>query len=64
MPTQNPHRIAGLCTGDKVYSALTELKHLETHRPAKFAALLAQNLVNKGLLSDREVADMLDQVVD
>lgn len=64
MPTQNPHRAAGLCTGDKVYSALTELKHLETHRTAKFVALLTQNLVNKGLLSDREVVNLLDQVVE
>ena len=64
MPTQNPHRAAGLCTGDKVYSVLTELKHLETHRTAKFVALMAQNLVNKGLLSDREVVNLLDQVVE
>jgi hypothetical protein len=42
MPTQNPHRTAGLCTSSKVYSALTELKHLEGHRSAKFLALLAE----------------------
>lgn len=64
MPTQNPHRTAGLCTSSKVYSALTELKHLEGHRAAKFIALLAENLVHKGLLSDKEVIHMLDQVVD
>lgn len=55
MPTQNPHRTVGLCTSNKVYSALTELKSLEGHRAAKFVALLAQNLVEKGVLSDEEV---------
>lgn len=64
MPTQNPHRAAGLCTSSKVYSALTELKHLEGHRAAKFISLLAQDLVNKGLLSEQEIVNMLDQVVD
>ena len=64
MPTQNPHRIAGLCTSSKVYSALTELKYLEGHRSAKFLSLLAENLVRKGLLNDQEVLNMLDQVVD
>ena len=64
MPTQNPHRTAGLCTSSKVYSALTELKHLEGHRSAKFLALLAENLVHKGLLNEREVMRMLDQVVE
>jgi hypothetical protein len=64
MPTQNPHRIVGLCTSSKVYNALTELKHLEGHRSAKFLSLLTQNLVRKGLLSDQEVVHMLDQVVD
>ena len=64
MPTQNPHRIAGLCTSSKVYSALTELKHLEGHRSAKFLSLLAENLVRKGLLNDQEVLNMLDQEVD
>ena len=64
MPTQNPHRIVGLCTSSKVYSALTELKHLEGHRCAKFLSLLAENLVHKGLLNEREVMHMLDQVVD
>jgi len=47
-----------------VYSALTELKHLEGHRCAKFLSLLAENLVHKGLLNEREVMQMLDQVVD
>ena len=60
----HPHRTAGLCTSSKVYSALTELKHLEGHRSAKFLALLAENLVRKGLLSEQEVVNMLDQVVD
>jgi hypothetical protein len=64
MPTQNPHRINGLCTSSKVYNALTELKHLEGHRSAKFLSLLAQNLVRKGLLNEQEVVHMLDQVVD
>ncbi|MCF4998224.1 hypothetical protein GIW70_17395 [Pseudomonas syringae] len=64
MPTQNPHRIVGLCTSDKVYNTLTELKHLEGHRTAKFASLLAENLVRKGLLDEREIMHMLDQVVD
>ncbi|CAI8830620.1 MULTISPECIES: hypothetical protein [Pseudomonas] len=64
MPTQNPHRIVGLCTSSKVYGALTELKHLEGHRCAKFLSLLAENLVHKGLLNEREVMHMLDQVVD
>jgi hypothetical protein len=64
MPTQNPHRIVGLCTSSKVYNALTELKHLEGHRSAKFLSLLAQNLVRKGLLNEQEVVHMLDQVVD
>jgi hypothetical protein len=64
MPTQNPHRIVGLCTSSKVYSALTELKHLEGHRCAKLLSLLAENLVHKGLLNEREVMHMLDQVVD
>ena len=64
MPTQNPHRTTGLCTSSKVYSALTELKHLEGHRSAKFLALLAEHLVRKGLLHDPEVVYMLDQVVD
>ncbi|PHN28839.1 hypothetical protein [Pseudomonas sp. ICMP 561] len=64
MPTQNPHRTFGLCTSNKVYSALTELKSLEGHRTAKFVALMAQNLVEKGMLSEEEVIAMLDQVVD
>ncbi|MCS3469997.1 hypothetical protein M2401_003747 [Pseudomonas sp. JUb42] len=64
MPTQNPHHANGLCTSNKVYSALTELKSLEGHRTAKFLSLLAQNLVEKGLLSDQEIVSMLDQVVD
>jgi hypothetical protein len=64
MPTQNPHRIVGLCTSSKVYNALTELKHLEGHRSAKFLSLLTQNLVRKGLLNEQEVVHMLDQVVD
>ncbi|WP_426139266.1 hypothetical protein [Pseudomonas sp. DWP3-1-2] len=64
MPTHHPHRVAGLCTSNKVYSALTELKSLEGHRTAKFLALLAQSLVEKGLLSDQEVVAMLDQVVE
>ncbi|WP_347901121.1 hypothetical protein [Pseudomonas purpurea] len=64
MPTQNPHRIVGLSTCDKVYSALTELKHLEGHRSAKLLSLLAENLVRKGLLTDQEVVHMLDLVVD
>ena len=64
MPTQNPHRTVGLCTSSKVYSALTELKALEGHRNAKFLALLAENLVRNGLLSEQEVVSMLDQVVD
>ncbi|SEI69930.1 MULTISPECIES: hypothetical protein [unclassified Pseudomonas] len=64
MPTQNPHRTAGLCTSGKVYNALTELKSLEGHRTAKFLSLLAQNLVEQGLLSEEEVVAMLDQVVD
>lgn len=64
MPTQHPYREAGLRTSSKVYCALTELKSLEGHRSAKFLSLLAQNLVDKGLLSDHEIMDMLDQVVD
>jgi hypothetical protein len=64
MPTQHPHRAAGLCTSLKVYNALTELKHLEGHRSAKFLSLLAENLVRKGLLNEQEVMSMLDQVVD
>lgn len=64
MPTQNPHRIVGLCTSGKVYNALTELKHLEGHRTAKFVSLLAENLVRKGLLNEHEIVHMLDQVVD
>jgi len=64
MPTQNPHRAAGLCTSSQVYSALTELKSLEGHRTAKFLSLLAQSLVEKGLISEYEVTAMLDQVVD
>jgi hypothetical protein len=64
MPTQNPHRIVGLCTSSKVYNALTELKHLEGHRSAKFLSLLAENLVRKGLLNEQEVVHMLDLVVD
>ncbi|HEX8593942.1 MAG TPA: hypothetical protein VF682_11800 [Pseudomonas sp.] len=64
MPTQHPHRAAGLCTSSKVYSALTELKNLEGHRTAKFLSLLAQSLVERGLLTDQEVVAMLDQVVD
>ena len=64
MPTQNPHHTAGLCTSSKVYSALTELKHLEGHRSAKFLSLLAENLVHKGLLNEQVVLHMLDQVVD
>jgi hypothetical protein len=63
MPTQNPHRIVGLCTASKVYNALTELKHLEGHRSAKFLSLLTQSLVRKGLLNEQEVVHMLDQVV-
>ncbi len=42
MPTQNPHRIVGLCTSSKVYNALTELKQLEGHRSAKFLSLLTR----------------------
>jgi hypothetical protein len=64
MPTQHPHRTAGLCTSNKVYSALTELKSLEGHRSAKLVALMAQSLVEKGVLSEEEVIAMLDQVVD
>ncbi len=64
MPTQNPHHTAGLCTSSKVYNTLTELKQLEGHRTAKLISLLAQHLVNQGLLSDQEVMHMLDQVVD
>ncbi|MGC5702076.1 hypothetical protein J4P02_17910 [Pseudomonas sp. NFXW11] len=64
MPTQNPHRVAGRCTSSRVYDALTELKHLEGHRSAKFLSLLAENLVRKGLLNEHEVLHMLDQVVD
>ena len=64
MPTQNPHHTAGLCTSSKVYNTLTELKQLEGHRTAKLVSLLAQHLVNQGLLSDQEVMHMLDQVVD
>jgi hypothetical protein len=64
MPTQNPHRIVGLCTSGKVYNTLTELKHLEGHRTAKFLSLLTENLVRKGVLNEREVVHMLDLVVD
>ncbi|MDY7559867.1 hypothetical protein QN382_08360 [Pseudomonas sp. 10B1] len=64
MPTQHPYRAAGLCTSNKVYCALTELKSLEGHRNAKFLSLLAQNLVEKGIISEHEVMNMLDQVVD
>ncbi|MCX4220655.1 MULTISPECIES: hypothetical protein [Pseudomonas] len=64
MPTQNPHRIVGLCTSSKVYNTLTELKHLEGHRTAKFLSLLAENLVRKGFLNEHEIIHMLDQVVD
>lgn len=64
MPTQNPHRIVGLCTSSKVYNVLTELKQLEGHRSAKFLSLLAENLVRKGLLNEQEVVHMLDLVVD
>ena len=64
MPTQNPHHVAGLCTSNKVYSALTELKHLEGHRSAKFLALLTESLVRKGLLNEQAVVHMLDQVVE
>lgn len=64
MPTQNPHHSPTLCTSNKVYSALTELKHLEGHRTAKFLSLLTEHLVRKGLLHEPEVVHMLDQVVD
>ncbi|KFE57538.1 hypothetical protein [Pseudomonas syringae] len=64
MPTQHPHRVVGLCTSSKVYSALTELKSLEGHRTAKFVALMAQSLVEKGVMSEQEVVAILDQVVD
>ncbi|UDI91025.1 hypothetical protein [Pseudomonas sp. IAC-BECa141] len=64
MPTQNPHRIVGLCTSSKVYNTLTELKHLEGHRTAKFLSLLAENLVRKGFINEHEIMHMLDQVVD
>ncbi|MBK5354931.1 hypothetical protein JFU37_20845 [Pseudomonas sp. TH41] len=64
MPTQNPHRNVDLCTSSKVYNALTELKHLEGHRSAKFLSLLAENLVRKGLLNEHEVIHMLDLTVD
>ena len=63
MPTQHPYRAAGLCTSSKVYCALTELKSLEGHRCAKMLSLLTQNLVDKGLLSEHDVMNMLDQVV-
>lgn len=64
MPTHYPHHTPGLCTSNKVYNALTELKQLEGHRSAKMVSLLAEHLVSKGLISDREVMRMLDQVVD
>ena len=64
MPTQHPHRIVGLCTSNKVYNTLTELKQLEGHRTAKMVSLLAQHLVHQGLLSEEDVMHMLDQVVD
>ena len=64
MPTQHPHRAVGLCTSSKVYSALTELKNLEGYRTAKFVALMAQSLVEKGVISEQEVIALLDQVVD
>jgi hypothetical protein len=64
MPTQNPHRNVDLCTSSKVYNTLTELRHLESHRSAKFLSLLAENLVRKGLLNEHEVIHMLDLVVD
>ncbi|AVU76313.1 hypothetical protein FHJ31_12650 [Pseudomonas sp. Fig-3] len=64
MPTQHPHRNNDLCTSSKVYTALTELKHLEGHRSAKFLSLLTQHLVRKGLLNEQEVVHMLDLVVD
>ena len=57
-------KLRALRGSSKVYSALTELKHLEGHRSAKFLALLAENLVRKGLLNEQEVVSMLDQVVD
>ena len=64
MPTQNPHRNEGLCTSSKVYNTLTELKQLEGHRTAKLMSLLAQHLVSEGIMSDQQVMQMLDQVVD
>ena len=64
MPTQHPHRRADLCTSSKVYQALTELKQLEGHRSAKLISLLAQHLVDEGMLNDQEVMHMLDLVVD
>ena len=64
MPTQNPHHIVGLCTSSKVYNTLTELKQLEGHRSAKLVSLLAQHLVDKGMLNEQEVMHMLDLVVD
>jgi hypothetical protein len=57
------HKEEGLDTGRRVFYTLTDDKDLAGHRSAKLLALLIENLVQRGRLSERDLDNMLLEIV-
>jgi hypothetical protein len=57
------HKEEGLDTGRRVFYTLTDDKSLMGHRSAKLLALLVENLVQRGRLSESDLDDILLEIV-
>lgn len=63
MSVEHPHHDEGLELSRRIFYTLGDKPELVSHRLEKFAALIAEKLVSKGLLSEKEVVSILDEVV-
>lgn len=59
----HPHHDEGLELSRRIYYSITQSGDLESHRIAKFTALLAEHLVDKGLMDEAEIMAIMDEVM-
>lgn len=64
MTDEYPHHDEGLSVAEKIEYVVFKKPAIAVDRLTRFTALLAQTLVSNGLLSEAEVMQMLDEVVN
>lgn len=65
MTDEYPHHDEGLSVAERIHYVVTKMKKgIEVESLTRFTGLLAQALVSNGLLSEAEVMQMLDEVVN